>query len=158
MVDAPPRFHVSTHTARVTWQRATPDFAYETYDRSHVVRYGSGIEVPAAAAPEYKGDPTRLDPEEALVGALSSCHMLTFLAVAAKKGFVVDAYTDDASGVLEAGPDRKIWLTRVTLRPSVRFGGERTPTAEELASLHDKAHANCFIANSVKTAVTVEPA
>lgn len=149
---------MSTYTAHLAWRRETPDFAYERYDRGHLLRYGSGVEVAASAAPAYRGHPAKMNPEEAFVGALSSCHMLSFLAIAARKGWVVDAYEDDAVGWLEPGPDRRLWVTRVVLRPRVRFGGERLPTAAEVAALHDRAHHECFIANSVRTAVTVEPA
>lgn len=149
---------MSTHETSLSWTRATPDFAYETYDRGHSLTFrSSGIAVPSSAAPEFKGDPAKVNPEEALVGAISSCHMLTFLAVAAKKGFVVDRYDDDAVGWLEPNEERRLAITRVTLRPRVVFSGARLPTAQEIGSLHEKAHANCFIANSVKTRVTVEP-
>ena len=151
-----PEVPVSDHLASVRWSRATPDFQYDTYDRAHTWRSGTGVEVPASAAVEFKGDPTRMNPEEGLVAALSSCHMLTFLAIAARKGLVVDRYEDDAVGVLEK-EGGKLWVTRVTLRPRVVFGGA-APDAAALAHLHEQAHNNCFIANSVKTQVTVEPA
>lgn len=146
---------MSHHTAAIRWSRTTPDFTYDSYDRGHTWRSGSGVEVAASSAPEFKGDGTRMNPEEALVAALSSCHMLTFLAIAARKGLVVDAYEDDAEGVLEK-EGGKLWMTRVTLRPRVRFGGT-PPDAAALAHLHEQAHANCFIANSVRTEVRVEP-
>jgi organic hydroperoxide reductase OsmC/OhrA len=141
--------------ASLRWQRTTPDFAYDTYDRSHEVRFGSGVEIPASAAEEFKGDPKRVNPEEMFVAALSSCHMLTFLAIAARKKLVVDAYEDDASGWLAKNADGKLAMKRVVLRPRVRFAGE--VSAEQLAKLHDKAHENCFIALSVTTDVTIEP-
>lgn len=145
---------MSNHLASVRWSRSTPDFQYDTYDRNHTWRSGSGVEVAASAASEFKGDPTRMNPEEALVAALSGCHMLTFLAIAARKGLVVDRYEDDAVGVLEK-EGGKLWVTKVTLRPRVVFAGT-TPDAAALAHLHEQAHNNCFIANSVKTQVTVE--
>lgn len=148
---------MSTHEATVSWSRTTPDFAYDTYVRDHRIVFGSGVAVDATAAPEYKGNPTMLNPEEALVGALSSCHMLTFLAIAAKKGFVVDRYEDHAIGFLEPNADRRLAVTRVVLRPRVTFAPAKLPTADELQRMHHSAHANCFIANSVKTDVTVEP-
>jgi len=110
----------------------------------------------ASAAVEYRGNPKLVNPEEALVGALSSCHMLTFLAFCAKKKLVVDSYHDEAVGQLEKGADGKLSVTRVTLKPRVTFGAGTQVDAAELRSIHDFAHANCFIANSVKTAVTVE--
>lgn len=147
---------MSTFTARIAWSRATPDFELGTYGRSHVVTYGSGVEVPASSAPDFKGDATRMNPEEALVGALSSCHMLTFLAVAARKKLVVDRYDDAAEGTLAKNADGRLAVTRVVLRPRVVFASPVPP--EELAHLHAQAHQGCFIANSVKTDVVVEPA
>ncbi len=147
---------MSLHHTSLAWQRTTSDFAYETYGRDHVLTFGGGARLEASAAPEYRGDATRANPEEQLVGALSSCHMLTFLAVCAKKGLVVDAYTDDAEGVLEKNTEGRLAVTRVTLRPRVTFGGEAAVDATKLAELHAAAHRGCFIASSVKTVVTVE--
>ncbi len=142
-------------TSSLRWARTTPDFNWETYDRSHDVRVGSGTWRAAASAPAYKGDGTRINPEEMLVAALSSCHMLTFLAIAAKKRFVVDRYVDDAVGVMEKNAAGKMAVTKTTLRPKVTFSGDKRPTLEELQSLHHAAHDNCFIANSVQTVVDV---
>jgi organic hydroperoxide reductase OsmC/OhrA len=146
---------MSTHHASIRWSRATPDFAYDTYDRGHDWRFGGGTTLRATSAPEYKGDAALPNPEEALVAALSSCHMLTFLAVAARKRLVVDAYEDDAEGVLAKNAEGKLAVTTVTLRPRVTFASEVSP--ETLAQLHHQAHEHCFIANSVKTEVKVEP-
>jgi len=147
---------MSTFTARIAWSRTTPDFELGTYDRSHVVTYGSGVEVPASSAPDFKGDATRMNPEEALVGALSSCHMLTFLAVAARKKLVVERYDDAAEGTLAKNAEGRLAVTRVVLRPRVTFASPVGPG--EVAQLHAQAHQGCFIANSVKTDVVVEPA
>jgi organic hydroperoxide reductase OsmC/OhrA len=141
----------------VRWQRTSPDFSYETYNRAHEVGFGSGTTVKASSAPGFKGEADRVNPEEQLVGALSSCHMLTFLAVAAKKRFIVDAYDDDASGVLDKNADGKLAMTQVVLRPKVVFAGDKVPSADELVALHELAHKGCFIANSVKTDVVCEP-
>ena len=111
----------------------------------------------ASAAPDYKGDPGRVDPEAALVAAISSCHMLTFLALAAKKRFVVDSYVDDAVGFMEKNQEGRVAVTRVTLRPAIAFGGERRPSPADLDKLHHQAHEHCFIANSVRTEISVEP-
>ncbi len=151
---------MSDHFATVEWRRTTPDFSYATYDRSHVLRFESGIEVPARAspanipstAPKAKG----VDPEEGFVAAISSCHMLWFLHVAHTRKFTVDRYVDHAVGVLEKDRRGRMSVTRVTLRPAGVFGGSR-PTAEQLAGLHEEAHAQCFIANSVKTEIVIEP-
>ncbi len=143
-------------TARLSWQRHTPDFVYDTYKRDHDVVFGSGSRISASAAPAFKGDPTRINPEEQLVAALSSCHMLTFLAIAARKRLTVDAYDDDASGMLEKNQAGKLAVTKVTLRPRIRFAGT-PPSPADVKALHERAHEECFIANSVHTVVTIQP-
>lgn len=148
---------MSTHAASIRWSRSTPDFSYDTYDRTHAVHFGAGLEVSASSAPEFKGNGSLVNPEELLVGALASCHMLTFLAIAARKRLVVDSYTDDAVGFLEKNDAGKLAVTRVTLRPKVSFAPGTTVEPATLAHLHETAHANCFIAQSVQTRVTVEP-
>jgi organic hydroperoxide reductase OsmC/OhrA len=148
---------MSEHHATIDWKRETPDFAYDTYNRDHEWQFDAGITVRASATPAYLGNEACVDPEEAFVASLSSCHMLTFLAIAARKRFVVDAYRDQAVGVLAKDATGTLAMTKVTLRPAVRFCGEKQPTHEELLRLHDQAHHACFIANSVKTEVVVEP-
>jgi organic hydroperoxide reductase OsmC/OhrA len=148
---------MSEHTVTVEWKRETADFGYQTYNRDHDWRFDGGTTVRASAAPGYLGNPQCVDPEEAFVAALSSCHMLTFLAIASRKKLVVDSYRDEALGLLEKDASGGLAITRVTLRPQVRFGGDKTPTSEEVAQMHDQAHHACFIANSVKTEVSVEP-
>jgi organic hydroperoxide reductase OsmC/OhrA len=145
---------VSEHHARIEWQRSSADFTYATYNRAHEWQF-TAARVPASATKEYRGDETRVNPEEALVAALSSCHMLTFLAVAAKRKLSIDVYTDDAIGVLEKNAEGKLAITRVTLRPKVIWSAGVTVSAEDLAKMHHDAHEGCFIASSVKTAVTV---
>ena len=147
---------MSEHHVTIDWKRETPDFAYENYNRDHEWRFDAGIAVPASAAPAYLGSESRVDPEEAFIASLSSCHMLSFLAIASKKRYVVDGYRDEAVGILEKDASGNLAITKVTLRPEVRFSGEKQPTAEELEQLHDRAHHVCFIANSVKTQVVVE--
>ena len=146
---------MSEHRVQVAWERGGVDFGYETYPRDHRWRFEGGVEVPGTAAPAFRGDPKRVDPEAAFVAALSSCHMLTFLAIAARRRLVVDAYEDDAVGFLEKNDAGKLAMTRVVLRPRVRFGGA-APGADAIADLHARAHRECFIANSVKTEVSVE--
>ena len=145
---------MSEHKATLRWNRDGKDFTYKTYSRDHVWT-ASGVDVPASAAPAYLGNANRMDPEGALVGALSSCHMLTFLAVAAGKGFIVESYEDDAVGHLEKNAGGKFAVTRVELHPKIVFGGAKQPTAADLDALHEKAHKECFIANSVTTEVKV---
>ena len=146
---------MSEHRVVVDWQRGAEEFSWESYSRNHAWRFPGGEEVAASAAPDYKGDPARVDPEAALVAAISSCHMLTFLALAAKKRFVVDSYVDEAVGFMEKNDEGRIAVTRVTLRPAIAFGGERRPSPQDLQKLHHQAHEHCFIANSVRTEVTV---
>lgn len=147
---------MSEHHARISWDRDDAPFEYQSYPRDHKWTFAGGIEVPASAAPDYLGSDSRVDPEEGFVAAVSSCHMLTFLAIAAKKKFVVDGYIDDAIGYLEKDGDGKLAITRITLRPRIVFAPDAGPTREELDRLHHSAHENCFIASSVKTAIDVE--
>jgi len=149
---------MSEHRTRIEWARGDVPFGYETYDRTHRWRFPGGVEFDASSAPEYRGRAELPNPEEALVAALSSCHMLTFLALAARRRLVVESYEDDAVGHMEKNADGKLAITRVELRPRVRFSGEKQPTAEELTRLHEVSHRECFIANSVKTEVSVVPA
>jgi len=145
------------HHARVVWKRTSADFTYDTYNRAHEVRYKSGaIVVPSSSAPAFKGDADRVDPEEAFVASLSACHMLTFLAICARKRITVESYEDDAVGFLEKD-GTKLWMTRVILKPHVRFAAGTQVDAKTLDEIHHKSHEECFIANSVKTDVTVEP-
>jgi organic hydroperoxide reductase OsmC/OhrA len=148
---------MSEHKATLTWKRESAAFTYDTYNREHVWKFDGGAEVRGSASPGYEGDPACVDPEEAVVAALSSCQMLTFLAIAAKKRFVVDAYDDDAVGTVEKNADGKFGLTRIALRPRIRFSGERKPTAQELEEMSHAAHDACFIANSLKASVSVQP-
>lgn len=147
---------MSEHKAVLHWERGEGGFGYEEYSRTHELTMGGGAPIRASAAQAFRGDPALTNPEDLLVGALSSCHMLTFLAICARKNLVVDAYDDDASGWLERPAGAPMHVTRVTLRPRVRFAGA-PPDAATLAALHEQAHRGCFIASSVKTDVKVEP-
>ena len=146
---------MSQHKVTVSWRRETADFSYMTYNRDHRWTFEGGSVVEASAAPAYKGSPDHVDPEEAFVASLSSCHMLTFLALCTKKRLVVDRYVDNAEGTMEKGADGRLAVTRVVLRPEITFG-EGPPSADVLDELHHDAHEQCFIANSVKTDVAVE--
>ncbi|MDE2039040.1 MAG: OsmC family protein [Elusimicrobia bacterium] len=146
---------MSEHKIAVEWKRTSADFNYDSYNRAHQVDFLNGVRLPASAAAAFKGDPDRVDPEQALLAALSSCHMLTFLAIASKKGYIVDEYRDDAVCWLEKDADGRLAVTRAELSPRVRFGGAKTPGPEELSGLHRSAHEHCFVANSVKTRVSV---
>jgi organic hydroperoxide reductase OsmC/OhrA len=145
---------MSEHVVDVSWSRGEYEFTYDTYNRDHEWRFDGGITVPGSANPAYLGNPGPVDPEEAFVAALSSCHMLTFLAIAAKKRLVVDSYDDHAVGVMAKNANGKLAITQVTLHPKITFAGE-TPDAETLERIHHRSHAECFIANSVTTEITV---
>jgi organic hydroperoxide reductase OsmC/OhrA len=147
---------MAEHHVGLRWALETQPFAYETYNRSHELIFKDGAEsVRASAAPAYKGDAALADPEDLLVAALSSCHMLSFLAIAARKKLAVQSYADEAVGMVEKNEAGKFWIARVVLRPLTVFSSP--VDAATLAEIHHLAHEACFIANSVKTAVTVEP-
>ena len=144
------------HHASIIWQRTSESFTYEAYNRAHEWRF-HGIAVAASAAPDFRGDAALVNPEEAFVASLSSCHMLTFLAMAAKKRFVMDSYSDDAVGYLEKNESGRLAMTRVVLRPRIQWAQGVIVSQSDLDMLHHQAHEGCFVANSVKTNVIVEP-
>lgn len=149
---------MSEHHAGVRWTRSSSDFTYDSYNRAHEMVFKDGaIRVPASAAPTFRGNAERVDPEEAYVGSLSACHMLTFLAICARKRLTVDSYEDDAIGYMEKGSNGKLWVSRVVLRPRIAFAPGTSPDAATLAEIHHLSHGECFIANSVKTDVSVAP-
>ena len=148
------------YTAEILWERGDQTFTDNRYSRRHTIRLDGGLEVAGSSSPLVVplpySDPAAMDPEEAFVASLASCHMLWFFSIAVRAGFCVDRYADHAVGVMAANEKRKFWVSRVTLRPAVSFSG-RQPTTDELADMHHQAHEECFIANSVKTQVVVEP-
>lgn len=151
---------MSEHHATIDWRLETAEFSYETYNRAHAWSFEGGVQVHAGAArgnipPSAAGAPG-VDPEQAFIAALSSCHMLWFLHLACNRKLTVTRYRDEAVGVLEKDREGKEAITRVTLRPAVSFAGT-APTAGQFAELHEKAHQRCYIANSVKSALTIEP-
>ncbi|HXC54730.1 MAG TPA: OsmC family protein [Rhizomicrobium sp.] len=149
---------MSEHHAGVRWKRSSADFTYDTYNRAHEVTFKNGAVVLAGSAnPAFRGDAARVDPEEAYVASLSACHMLTFLAICARKRLTVESYADDAVGIMEKGSNGKLWVSRVTLRPRVVFVAGTWVDAAVLADIHHLSHGECFIANSVKTDVSVAP-
>lgn len=151
---------MSEYRATVSWQRGDQPFSDNTYSRGHEWTFDGGLTVPASASPDVVPLPMsvaeNVDPEEAFVASLSSCHMLFFLSIAAKRGFIVDEYRDNASGVLEKRDDGKTAMTRVVLRPEARYSGDKLPGKAELQKMHDRSHELCFIANSVLTDVQVD--
>ena len=150
---------MSLYTAEVHWERRDAVFTDKRYSRAHRWSFDGGVVVPASSSPHAVpvpySDPANVDPEEAYVAALSSCHMLTFLWLASRQGFVVDSYTDAAEGLMQVNEAGKEAVTRVTLRPRIVFSG-RQPSEAELEALHHQAHDECYLANSVKTAIEVK--
>ena len=145
---------MAEHKIALEWKTGGEPFTYNTYSRNHQITFKDGVAKTFSAAPVYKGDPTKGDPEDMFVAALSSCHMLSFLAIAARKRITVLSYADDASGWLE-NEGGKLWMTRVVLHPRIVF--ENAPDAATIDQMHHMAHEVCFIANSVKTDIRVEP-
>src|SRR5687767_1263984 len=146
---------MATYTAKISWRTDAPDtFTKNRYTRGHTWSFDGGIDVPASSSPHSVRVPfsveAAVDPEEALVAAVASCHMLTFLWVAARKGFRLDSYEDDAVGELTADTDGRQWVSRITLEPKIEWAGEPLPTKKEIAEMHHAAHDGCYIANSIK--------
>jgi len=156
------RAMTKTHSYRITTEwtgnLGAGTANYRAYSRNHrISATEKTAPIHGSADPYFRGDGAGYNPEELLVASLSSCHMLVFLSLAAKRGFVVDSYRDEAVGVLAKDSAGKLAMTRVTLHPQVEFGGEKRPTADELAAMHHDSHEQCFIASSVKTDVLCEP-
>ncbi len=155
---------MSTYSAQTLWLRgdaSREEFVANRYSRRHVLRFDGGIDVPGSSSPSVVrppfSDANAVDPEEAFVSSLSSCHMLWFLSLAAERGFCVDRYADAATGVMKKNDAGRLAMTLVTLHPQVEFSGERLPSRADIEHLHHEAHEACFIANSVKTEVRCEP-
>jgi organic hydroperoxide reductase OsmC/OhrA len=151
------------YRADVLWQRSAEEsFVDGRYSRRHLLRFDGGVEVAGSASPSVVplpwSDAAAVDPEEAFVASIAACHMLWFLALAAKARFAVLSYRDHARGVMTKNDAGKLWVSRVSLRPEIGFDGTRHPSRDQLLALHHRAHEECFIANSVKTEIVVEPA
>ena len=148
------------YQATIQWQRGDQVFTDNRYSRAHHWQFDGGLTVPASSSPLSVPLPmsvaANVDPEEALVAAASSCHMLVFLWLAAKQGFTVDQYTDQALGFMEQDSRGKVAITRINLRPKIVFSGERQPTTAELAHLHHQSHEECYIANSLRAEISIE--
>jgi len=151
---------MSEHKATIRWQRSGPDFLKGRYSREHTWTFDGGVTVAASPAPSVVpapwSNPAGVDPEEAFVAAIASCHMLTFLWLASKQGFQIDRYDDEAVGTMTKNERGVLWVSRVTLRPQIAWSGEKQPRAGEIEHLHHEAHEQCFIANSVKTEVAIQ--
>lgn len=150
---------MSEHKATVSWKCTSPDFLKGKYSREHTWTFDGGFTMPASSSPSVVpvpcSNPAHVDPEEAYVAAISSCHMLTYLYLACQAGFRVDGYRDEAVGRVTRNGKGAAWVSSVTLNPQIAYGGDKSPTAAEEAHLHHLAHEQCFIANSIKTEVTV---
>ncbi|MFW7524493.1 OsmC family protein [Vibrio ostreicida] len=152
---------MSDYTATIRWLRLPQEvFSDNHYSRGHIWEFDGGITVPASASPHIVPLPyaiaDNVDPEEAFIAAISSCHMLTFLGIAAKRRYVIDRYEDKAQGQLAQDSKGRTSVTNVTLRPDIIFSGDRQPDHHQLTKMHDLAHQHCFIANSVTTHITIE--
>ena len=145
-----------SHRSRVQWSNDGGAFTPDTYSRDHRWTYEGGVSHDASAAPDYHGNAALVDPEQAFTASLSSCHMLTFLAICAHKKIEVLSYDDDAEGFLGKNEQGKMAMTRVVLRPQVKFG-DNAPDEAALLTLHRRAHRGCFIASSVTTQIDIEP-
>jgi organic hydroperoxide reductase OsmC/OhrA len=152
---------MSEHRAIIKWKRTGSDFLRGKYSREHTWTFDGGVTVPAssspAAVPAPYSNPAHVDPEEAFVAAIASCHMLTYLFLASRQGFQVDGYDDEAIGVMTKNERGVAWVSSVTLSPKISYSGEKLPSPAEEERLHHAAHDQCFISNSIRTEVTVKP-
>lgn len=151
---------MSSYTAKIAWTSDSPEtFAKNRYSRGHEWSFDGGVTVPASSSPQvvnrYSVE-AAVDPEEALVASASACHMLTFLYLAARAGFRIDSYTDNAVGEMSANENGKQWMSRITLDPQIEWAGERIPTQGEIAELHHSAHKECYIANSILSEISIK--
>lgn len=148
---------MSVHEAAISWERNPHESEADTFSRNHRVTLNGGQEVDVSSSVEFKGDPSCADPEQMVVSAVSSCHMLFFLAIAEMQGYQVDSYKDDPKGHLERNGKNGMQITRIELSPQIVFGGGKTPDENTVSKIHDKAHRSCFIGNSITAEVTVNP-
>ncbi|MFZ6863946.1 OsmC family protein [Undibacterium sp. Ji67W] len=150
---------MSQYQANVVWQRGDQLFTDNRYSRGHEWNFDGGLNVPASSAPSSVPLPMsvaeNVDPEEALVAALASCHMLFFLSFAQKQGFIVDSYNDHAIGFMEKNDHGRLYIARIALRPTPKFSGDKIPTKEQIEALHHLSHEHCYIANSLRADVTI---
>ena len=152
---------MSEYYAKVIWTRAMEEgYIDNKYSRAHEWIFDGGVSVPASSSPHVVPLPYsvegNVDPEEAFIASLSSCHMLFFLSIAAKKKYVIDRYIDEPVGVMEEDKDGKISMTKITLRPQIEFSGDRQPTYDQIDRIHHLSHEQCFLANSVRTEIAIE--
>jgi organic hydroperoxide reductase OsmC/OhrA len=156
---------MSEHKAIIRWKRSGPDFLKGKYSREHTWTFDGGLTVPASSAPSVVpapySNPANVDPEEAFVASVSSCHMLTYVFLASRQGFQVDSYEDEVVGIMGKNEKGIPWVSAIKLNPKITYSGQKMPAAEDVQRLHHLAHEQCYVANSIKTQVTVvtaEPA
>jgi len=151
---------MSEHKATIIWNRTGPDFVAGKYSRQHSWTFDGGITLPASASPSVVpppwSNPAYVDPEEAFVAAVSSCHKLTFLFLASQQGFLVDSYHDEAVGMISRNERGAQWVSLIRLRPQITYSGDKRPTPTDEQHLHHLAHEQCFIANSIDSKIEVE--
>lgn len=148
---------MAEYRTNLSWKPESEDFRYKNYSRTHKWSFGGGQEITASAAPEFLGKSEFVNPEEAFVASLGSCHLLTFLAIASFNKYSIKSYTDECVAIVGKNQNGKQAVTKVFLRPKVEFYGDNLPDSEEIEKMHHKAHNECFISNSVLTEVIVEP-
>ena len=152
---------MAEHTATIIWQLEGEDFVANKYSRAHTWVFDGGLQVAASASPQLVPEPwskpENVDPEEAFIAAVASCHMLFFLSIAAEQGFAVQSYRDEVVGILAKNRDGKYAITELLLQPKADFSGEQWPKQKELDDIHHRAHEQCFIANSVTSKITIKP-
>jgi organic hydroperoxide reductase OsmC/OhrA len=148
---------MSERIVNLSWKNDSEDFLYKNYDRTHSWKFEGGIVVKASAAPEYLGKKEFVNPEEAFAASLASCHMLTFLAIASMKKYIVESYEDKAVAILEKNEKSKMAVTKLYLRPKITFTGDNIPDETVIHEMHRRSHAECFISNSVLTEIIIEP-
>lgn len=146
---------MSSYTINLEWKQVGEDFSYEKFNRQHTITFSGNQTLKNSSAPEYFGNTDTSNPEELLASALASCHMLTFLAIASKSGYNVHSYNCKAEAFLSKNDEGRMCVTEITLTPEIVYNGEKRPTEEQLKSLHEKTHKNCFIAQSLKTKVNI---
>ena len=145
------------HKTSIHWERDTEHFNLKSFNRDHVIRFENGVAINATSAPEYTGNLELISPEDLLVAAISSCHMMTFLAIASLKNWLVQTYNGQAQGFLEENPRGRVMMNRVILHPLVLFSGSNQPSSKDQENIHLKAKRSGFIANSVRTSISIQP-
>jgi organic hydroperoxide reductase OsmC/OhrA len=148
---------MSEHKVKIFWENESEDFSYKKYDRTHSWKFEGGTVVKASAAPEYLGKKEFVNPEEAFAASLASCHMLTFLAVASMKKYIIEIYEDNALAILGKNEKSRMTITKLYLRPKITFTADNIPDKTIINEMHHRAHTECFIANAVLTEIIIEP-